>query len=555
MNRRARYHSLLLGIFSLFFGTAVEAASGENLAGAVNRTDWTEAAQAQEEVRQSLQRESESLTGRKEQQKQTPIQEENVWKIQSVALEGDVPGELRWAKARVQSLVGSSLGASGIAAFVDGIQEELLDRGFVTTRVTIPEQNLRSGNLRLVLLTGRIASIRWKDGDGRVSPNLFPTGKGRVLNLRDLEQGIDNLRRLTYEDVTMEIVPAAEAGFSDIVLVRKRVKGQLHGNLSFATYGDRYVGRNTVSFLATMDDAFGLGDRFFASYGTGDRRDVTEKGKDMVSFRWEVPLGRDLLTAYYSGGSEYQAITPYFFLKSNRRTWGISDRHLIRRTQSMKWYLDANLSMISRHSYLESRIYPSADRYELLLLRRHMTQLTLGTSFVQYVPGSVLTGTLSYVQGLRWMMADSFETVEGATNLAHYFMLDTSYSARFSRSPRLRYFGAFHAQYAPKPLLSVSRISIGGMYTVRGFSGDETASADSGYYLRNELAYSLGSGWESYVVLDGGRVSDTTLIGGGIGLRRMTNRLFFDVLVGAPLRAPEGFDRGVVCQSFLSLSF
>ncbi|WP_055333874.1 POTRA domain-containing protein, partial [Ralstonia solanacearum] len=71
---------------------------------------------------------------------------------------------------------------------------------------------------------------------------------GDLLNLRDLEQGLEQMKRVASQDVDMQIVPTDVPGMSDVVISVKRAKpwtvvaavdnsgtrstGKLQGNLS-----------------------------------------------------------------------------------------------------------------------------------------------------------------------------------------------------------------------------------------------------------------------------------------------------------------------------------
>ena len=64
---------------------------------------------------------------------------------------------------------------------------------------------------------------------------------GKIFNLRDLEQGLDNINRLPSRDATMEIIPKEEAGLSD-VLVNVDKKKCWNGSLSFGNTGGTSTG-------------------------------------------------------------------------------------------------------------------------------------------------------------------------------------------------------------------------------------------------------------------------------------------------------------------------
>lgn len=128
-----------------------------------------------------------------------------------------------------------------------------------------------------------------------------------------------------------------------------------------------------------------------------------------------------------------------------------------------------------------------------------------------------------------------------------------------------RYSGQWRAQVNRTPLTPQDRFAIGGRYTVRGFDGESSLSAERGWLLRNEVATRLGeSGPEFFVGLDHGRASGpsseqllcTRLTGAVLGLRGNLSRLQYEVFAGTPVRKPSGFRTANASYGFqLNASF
>ena len=51
---------------------------------------------------------------------------------------------------------------SDINKLINAMKQSLMVRGFSTSRIVVPEQNLSSGELRLVLLVGYINAVRFE---------------------------------------------------------------------------------------------------------------------------------------------------------------------------------------------------------------------------------------------------------------------------------------------------------------------------------------------------------------------------------------------------------
>ncbi len=103
------------------------------------------------------------------------------------------------------------------------------------------------------------------------------------------------------------------------------------------------------------------------------------------------------------------------------------------------------------------------------------------------------------------------------------------------------------------------RFSIGGRWTVRGFDGELTLSADRGWYSRNELDWQTPlRGQSLYLGIDygevGGRGSDALLgkhlAGSALGWRGSLKGVSYDLFVGVPLSKPAGFQTSPVTAGF-----
>ncbi len=69
----------------------------------------------------------------------------------------------RFAQDFLEQFAGRCIGREGINMLVRGVTAKILERGYSTTRVGIPEQDLSSGTLKLTLVPGLIHELRFED--------------------------------------------------------------------------------------------------------------------------------------------------------------------------------------------------------------------------------------------------------------------------------------------------------------------------------------------------------------------------------------------------------
>ena len=78
---------------------------------------------------------------------------------------------------------------------------------------------MSGGELTILVIEGKVEGIDFSDDVPFAGQKLrlaFPGIVGNALNIRDLEQGLDQLNRLPSNDATMELVPGTTAGMSRV---------------------------------------------------------------------------------------------------------------------------------------------------------------------------------------------------------------------------------------------------------------------------------------------------------------------------------------------------
>jgi hemolysin activation/secretion protein len=110
------------------------------------------------------------------------------------------------------------LGARGVNLIITRAQDRVIANGFITTRI------IAQGNtVQLLVLPGKLRDVRFegvrnrKDWVGNYARtqyfrNEFPMREGDLLNLRNIETALENLRRLESVEVDFEIAPTDQPG-------------------------------------------------------------------------------------------------------------------------------------------------------------------------------------------------------------------------------------------------------------------------------------------------------------------------------------------------------
>lgn len=104
---------------------------------------------------------------------------------------------------------GSCIGLADIRNVLRDVTKVYLNAGYVSTRVYIPGRDI-------AVVEGRVSDIFYNgqaSGHGeRAVAGAFPGLKGKVVNMRDIEQGLDQMNRLASNNARGELLPGVEEG-------------------------------------------------------------------------------------------------------------------------------------------------------------------------------------------------------------------------------------------------------------------------------------------------------------------------------------------------------
>lgn len=146
-----------------------------------------------------------------------------------------------------QKIIGKCIGTQSLRNLVNFAQNELIKKGFITSQVTVDPQDIQQGSLRLGVQIGRLRKII-VEGEQLSLLQLkasLPFKEGDVLNLQQLDQGLENLKRAYTVDI--QIVPSNESvqeakGYSDLI-IKLQPQSKINLNFGLDNSGSKDTGR------------------------------------------------------------------------------------------------------------------------------------------------------------------------------------------------------------------------------------------------------------------------------------------------------------------------
>lgn len=478
--------------------------------------------------------------------------------IDRVRLAGEGADRFAWAVAAVDReeggaadpIAGRCIGMSGINLAMRRVQNAILARGYVTTRVLAQAQNLKSGTLVLSVLPGRIRQLRFAAGtDGRATSwNAVPANPGDLLDLRDTEQALENFKRLPSAEADIQIEPAeganARPGESDLVL-RWKQGFPLRASATVDDSGSKATGKYQGGLTLSYDHWWTLNDLFYASVNRNLDHGTGAGGTHGLVVHYSIPFGYWLFSTTGSNSTYRQSVAGLnqdYVYSGSTRNREVKLARLVYRDASRKSTLSLRGWARSSQNFV--------DDTEVEVQRRRVAGWELGLGHREFIARATLDLNLQYRRGTA--AQDALRAPEEAlgegSSRTGLWLADASLGVPFTLFKQgLRYSATWRGQTSHAPLLPQDRFAIGGRHTVRGYDGESSLLADHGWLLRNELGLTLGAtGQELFVGLDHGRVSGPSgpqlaanaLTGAVIGLRGQFMRLQYDIFAGRPVNKP-----------------
>ncbi|OIN51618.1 ShlB family hemolysin secretion/activation protein [Pseudomonas azotoformans] len=393
--------------------------------------------------------------------------------------------------------IGKCLGVAQLNELLKVITDYYIAKGRVTSRAYLPQQDLSSGHLQVLVVEGKLEGLKGAQGSTVTDRELamaFPGKVGEALNLREVEQLVDQLSRLPSRQAQMELTPGSQIGGSE-VLVKNTPQKPWRASLSRNNDGQKSTGEQQWGAGLEWDSPLGLADQLILRGGHDAISDHQKTSKNSMLY-YNVPWGWWNFSYTYSE-SDYR--TPGDLDGYKYKQTGDSQNHQLRaervvhRDDVSKTSVNVGLTHLRTNNYFnDERLDVSSNR-----LSEFQVGIThgrrIGSAFVNLDVG-MQNGT-----GAFDAQKDDQERIRGnLTPTPRYrkYTATVSYLQPFTLwGESLSFSSLATGQRSEDVLYPAQRMSLGGSYSVRGFK-DQQLTGDSGGYWRNEVR------WARPVTLD-----------------------------------------------------
>ena len=442
-----------------------------------------------------------------------------------------------------KKMAGRCLGALGIEKLAVMLQDYFINSGFITTRVEIPTQDLSTHQLLLKIVPGRIEQIIIQDND--VRQGILPFKNDDIVNIRDIEQGLENLQGVPGVNVKVNIEPGSRDGYSNVVILTNR-STNWNVRASYSNWGDKSTGQQLAGGAGYLYNLAKINDIFYLS-GT---RSLAGGYKSIGTY-YSFPFGYWNYELFYSKSASQQGInidTLNLNYRGESEYWSLKTSRTLYRDRDKK--ITGSAEIFRRKSNYK------LDDIDLELQERDMGNVRFGVNYKQNFSGAVLDGTLTYQRFLTWFGGTSTPDMKtgDVSPLAQVVNLELNYTRLLNALPVKAYYNIkFGAQYAPESLTLQDQLTLGDRWNVRGFEKSSGLYGDRGYYVQNTLNILTGiSDAELYLGADYGQISNCIssqssydskkIMGATAGVKGTFKLLGYDFSLSTPILYPDNLD-------------
>ncbi|WP_417843230.1 ShlB/FhaC/HecB family hemolysin secretion/activation protein [Thalassospira sp.] len=376
----------------------------------------------------------------------------------------------------LEKYVGRSLYLADLYDMLAEFNELYHEKGFVTARAYIPPQKIAGGEVRVILVEGRVGRLRVEQNDYMLEDYITSSlhiQEGDLVSLDVLEKALSRFNRLHQTKLTARLEPGENFGQTDIVVTAKEPDRMAY-SLFIDNYGALSTGHRRSGGYARANSLFGIDDPLTVG--------VTEsRGSRSVFTSYELPVNSydTRLSVGYTQTRIHIIDGPFADDPADPDVYG--QTQLITASLKQPFILSPHWLMNVDYSYNGNISYTT---FGAALTETWINRHSIGVDF------NYLGDTGFYSFGLRGHRM--FSHIRQA---ATEYRVTSKYTANAFAYQQLG--GPFTAQVTAGGQMTKDRVlppaeqfSVGGVGTMRGYEPG-AFSGDDGYFIDTELHYNF----------------------------------------------------------------
>ncbi|MCC5625524.1 ShlB/FhaC/HecB family hemolysin secretion/activation protein [Nostoc sp. CHAB 5715] len=372
------------------------------------------------------------------------------------------------------------------------ITELYVTKGYITSGAFIPNnQNIASGVVQIQIVEGELEGISIL-GLQRLQ-TLYVRSRikrfaSKPLNQKSLEQALQLLQLdPVIERVNAELTAGSTPG-NNILQVIITESPAFHAGVIFANNQSPSVGSEQGSIFIAHDNFLGFGDKFNAEYASSE-------GLDIYNINYSIPFNAldGTIGVRYSNSasriieSEFRELN----IRSEAETLSFNVRQPLIYTPNNEFALSLAFDLRRSQTFILNDM-PFSFTQGPENGESKVTVIRFSQDWLQRNANSVLAARSQFSIGIGAIDA----TVNNSGTDGRFFSWIGQFQWVQQLSPRILMLAKVNTQLTPDSLLSLEKISIGGVDTVRGYSQNQLV-ADNGVVGGVEVRIPLASNVET----------------------------------------------------------
>ncbi|MEH2237476.1 ShlB/FhaC/HecB family hemolysin secretion/activation protein [Nostoc sp.] len=367
-----------------------------------------------------------------------------------------------------------------------------VDNGYITSGAFIPNnQNIASGVVQIQVVEGELEGISIL-GLQRLQTAYVRSRIARLankpLNQKRLEQALQLLQLdPAIQRVNAELTAGSTPG-SNILQVTITESPAFHAGVIFANNQSPSVGSEQGSVFIAHDNLLGFGDKFSAEYAASE-------GLNIYDISYSVPfnpLDGTIGIRYSNSGSRIiESEFRDLHIRSEAETLSFNVRQPLIHTPNSEFALSLAFDLRRSQTFILNDI-PFSFTEGPEDGKSKVTVIRFSQDWLQRNANSVLAARSQFSFGIDAIDA----TVNDSGTDGRFFSWVGQFQWVQRLSPRILMLAKVNTQLTPDSLLSLEKISIGGVDTVRGYRQNQLV-ADNGVVGGVEVRIPLTSNVET----------------------------------------------------------
>ena len=409
--------------------------------------------------------------------------------IERIKFSGNTKVSNRRIRRMARRYEGRCITVDEINLFLNEVTNLYIRRGYITSRafMVMPQFYLNEGILDVRIIEGRVHNITGLPLGEQLT--AFPRMERTNLNLRDFEQGLDQINRLRSNRATMTIDAEPSSEVASNVNINIERGNRSNWSVFTDNLGSASTGEWRAGARFSFDNPLGLNDQINLMLTNSIPSEFGRRRSTSAMFGYSIPWGywtfsNNLSYSYFKTSFLLPISGEPFFTLGNTITNTFTANRVLARGQRFK--LAMNMGLTYRDAENFTRVLDLEMRNDASSRKLAIANFDLPITL--FFGRGMIFAQPSYIQGTRLFGAFD-DRGSPFPQSAQYdaFRLFAQSNWRFGP---YTWTTTLNGQFTRNEMFSSEAFFIGGEPSVRGFK-NQGVQGDSGFSIRNDLAFNL----------------------------------------------------------------